>query len=1113
MAVTYNTKRAWNTGNGSGVHAAGVGYRAIYTYNLTTLSADLTTSTAHDLFTNTCAVGETLYLFTYAKTRKIYVTVGTPRNGTVTFKWYYYKWDGTIPQTGRGSWVEFTPTSDASAGFTLTGERAIELPIESMPGMSCTNFIPYTGEGLTSAQATQGAMIKCVVATSSGVTEGGATNAAWQWDDNTLQIDGYASGTASGSLIGIGQIASIARSSNVVTITTQTPHGFSNGDTILVGGTVYTGATSFNGQTVIASVPTSTTLTFASTGENGTGVANIGTVVNKNVTSISRTSNVVTVTTAANHYLAVGMPVQVGNISAFVANAGAVRATNVVTITTTDAHGFITGQIVSVAGVGYAGATPFTNATATITVTGANTFTYAQTGENGTSTTGGTVAVTTVTGTFFVESVPSATTFTYTRIGENMTANRGSAYTLGGLRATGASWTVGARTNRYIRITGGTGAGQMRKITGNGADSLTVSLPWTTDPDNTSTYAVFHTFQDIKDADTAGGWGICTKDRANYTIKAHIRQTTNGHVSTVSENISIGTEDYGYEWTNAAGTYFVSGEVDWRNPDRTKNGSVILHYNSGCNYMYMQGNFYLYAGLARIFYYHGWYTLGTDNYYQNFIIQPYQGVIGGTATYKRATILNLNTAAATYLFTTPASVWDDVFFQNSMFSLDPGYHPTLLNCATIRNAGSNWTSRSASTAGQIKYAALTAINTVIPERTLWSVALTNTKLRTESFFKWTSDLNVKDTAGSLLADVNVEIRDGFGRLATWIDSTTTVAANKLEAIDTTGSWGQAYIDVVDGTKITTGAMIKIDSEVMAQTRVTNTLTLTRAQWDTHIAAHNMNGATTLPVYLSTPYLTTNSLGNTPQQTLLEVKEIWYGVDTPAPYNDAVQREISYNPYVFKLRKYGYIFQTITKAITSKDIGSAVMATNPFVVASSSAAAAYASSDQIEIQGNDKHIHVGAASTIQHLYDYSQYWASLGANMAYDEPIVTTDGINFTAGKGWLIEGAETYLASDGKILKEQNSGGTLTFAYAPVTLTGVVTGSTYRISKTSDNTAIFSGTAAGTTVNTARYKWSVDLGVTVRVRKAGYLPFEVNGTITQNGLSINVSQTVDGVYV
>jgi len=35
----------------------------------------------------------------------------------------------------------------------------------------------------------------------------------------------------------------------------------------------------------------------------------------------------------------------------------------------------------------------------------------------------------------------------------------------------------------------------------------------------------------------------------------------------------------------------------------------------------------------------------------------------------------------------------------------------------------------------------------------------------------------------------------------------------------------------------------------------------------------------------------------------------------------------------------------------------------------------------------------------------------------------------------------------------------------------------------------------------------------VRVRKAGYLPFEVNGTITQNGLSINVSQTVDGVYV
>lgn len=53
----------------------------------------------------------------------------------------------------------------------------------------------------------------------------------------------------------------------------------------------------------------------------------------------------------------------------------------------------------------------------------------------------------------------------------------------------GKSWTTSQWVNYQIRITGGTGAGQIRTITANDATSVTVAA-WTTTPDNTSTYSI-----------------------------------------------------------------------------------------------------------------------------------------------------------------------------------------------------------------------------------------------------------------------------------------------------------------------------------------------------------------------------------------------------------------------------------------------------------------------------------------------------------------------------------------------------------------------------------------------------------------------------------------------
>jgi hypothetical protein len=53
----------------------------------------------------------------------------------------------------------------------------------------------------------------------------------------------------------------------------------------------------------------------------------------------------------------------------------------------------------------------------------------------------------------------------------------------------GKTWTASQWINSQICITGGTGAGQIRTITANTADTLTVAT-WTTTPDATSTYAI-----------------------------------------------------------------------------------------------------------------------------------------------------------------------------------------------------------------------------------------------------------------------------------------------------------------------------------------------------------------------------------------------------------------------------------------------------------------------------------------------------------------------------------------------------------------------------------------------------------------------------------------------
>jgi hypothetical protein len=55
---------------------------------------------------------------------------------------------------------------------------------------------------------------------------------------------------------------------------------------------------------------------------------------------------------------------------------------------------------------------------------------------------------------------------------------------------TGKAWTPSQWVNSQVRITAGTGAGQIRTISANTGDTLTVSAAWTITPDATSQYAI-----------------------------------------------------------------------------------------------------------------------------------------------------------------------------------------------------------------------------------------------------------------------------------------------------------------------------------------------------------------------------------------------------------------------------------------------------------------------------------------------------------------------------------------------------------------------------------------------------------------------------------------------
>lgn len=238
--------------------------------------------------------------------------------------------------------------------------------------------------------------------------------------------------------------------------------------------------------------------------------------------------------------------------------------------------------------------------------------------------------------------------------------------------------------------------------------------------------------------------------------------------------------------------------------------------------------------------------------------------------------------------------------------------------------------------------------------------------------------------------------------------------------------------------------------------------------------------------------------------------------------------VTFTPVVVRLRSYGDTFQSTTLTIkeTTDDRVSVITTpvTNPFITVTNRATvAAYT---EFTIDHVAQTITITADTTMDRLYDYTQFDLTETANLGYDEWYTTNDGSTFTStydfilntgvdltGGGTIDVGANTFTRTgtatyDGIVATSTNR-------VVHITLTGLVAGSVVQVYNTSGSAEIVKTTASSSTYD-YYYTWTSNINIRVRVRYVsgvtGYEPFEATGTVTSTGFALAVSQVADAVY-
>lgn len=371
---------------------------------------------------------------------------------------------GSAKTCSTGSLLSATPFSNDNNLITaaalglgtkavspLTAKRSVGVSaLADRRSVSLSNVAAGTAYGLTALN--NGAVTASVSSISTGVSMTisslSAAIAASPFNISNVTVVETSSGSG-GSVVW----------TSTFTVTTSAAHGFSSGNSVLIAGNTASGGSDINGTHTVASVPSSTTFTFALSGRN-LKKGNDGTVTGPATNSSTARASL------TNHGLTTGQTVVISGASpsAFNGSYGVTvvdannftytlsspqgaasapgsmtKSTTTATVTTSAAHGFSNGNSVTIANASPADL----NGTYVIANASGSTFTYtlpaaaaSNTATGVTATKGATTTATATTadttglaandaivitgadacynGTYTIAAVTSGTTFTYT---------------------------------------------------------------------------------------------------------------------------------------------------------------------------------------------------------------------------------------------------------------------------------------------------------------------------------------------------------------------------------------------------------------------------------------------------------------------------------------------------------------------------------------------------------------------------------------------------------------------------------------------------------------------------------------------------------------------------
>jgi len=157
------------------------------------------------------------------------------------------------------------------------------------------------------------------------------------------------------------------------------------------------------------------------------------------------------------------------------------------------------------------------------------------------------------------------------RVGTALTTNVGVTTALSSrtFQDLGQNLTNDRYANHRIRITGGTGLGQTRRIVGHTTDTYTVSRSWDINPDNTSTYQIWPDYDRLYMAGNGSSAMFAYSPMNDYWMQA---QTFDDGITS---NISVVYENASEKWTPfgvTSGTVIANG-VRAVNPTPTAGGT------------------------------------------------------------------------------------------------------------------------------------------------------------------------------------------------------------------------------------------------------------------------------------------------------------------------------------------------------------------------------------------------------------------------------------------------------------------------------------------------------------------------------------------------------------